>query len=559
MSAFCMMVSIASLVASSPDRPASAGGEAEFKVLRDEYLAKFAPLWKEAAVAWWEANTTGSDAAFEHKTRADKALVELHGDKAMFTSVRAFKDAGTVKDPVLARELDVMYRAFLPGQADMALRNRIVELENEVEKTFNTHRSKVGDKTLSENEVRDALSGSDSAAAEAAWKGYMEVGAKADPLLRELVKLRNQMAKQLGFPNFFAMRLALQEINEGEFFELFDELDTLTREPFARLKGQIDERQSKRFGVPAADLRPWHYGDLFFQEAPQLDDVNLDEVYKSVDLLEVTRSYYASIGLPADDIIARSDLYEKPGKSPHAFSTDLNREGDIRTLCNIKPNLYWADTVLHEIGHAVYDTNIRRDVPFLLREASHSITTEGIAMMLGAMVKTRDYLVRAVKVDAAEADRVAAAAQRALRAEKIIFARWTQVMTRFEHGLYTNPDQDLAKLWWDLKRRYQMLNPPDRADRPDYAAKVHILTAPVYYHSYMMGDLFAAQVRDHIARDVLNKKNVDETCFFGEPKAGAYMKDQIFGPGNLYPWNELTRRATGEPLSAKYFAQQFVN
>ena len=50
----------------------------------------------------------------------------------------------------------------------------------------------------------------------------------------------------------------------------------------------------------------------------------------------------------------RSDLYEKPGKSPHAFCTDIDREGDVRVLANIVPNEYWMGTMLHELGHSVY-------------------------------------------------------------------------------------------------------------------------------------------------------------------------------------------------------------
>ena len=53
-------------------------------------------------------------------------------------------------------------------------------------------------------------------------------------------------------------------------------------------------------------------------------------------------------------MIARSDLYEKPGKSPHAFCTDIDREGDVRVLANIVPNEYWMGTMLHELGHSVY-------------------------------------------------------------------------------------------------------------------------------------------------------------------------------------------------------------
>ena len=172
-------------------------------------------------------------------------------------------------DPVLRRELDVIYRAFLPGQADPALQKQIVDLENDVEQNFNTHRSRIGDKTLTENEVREILaSTTDSAQAEAAWKAYMDVGAKVEGKLRELARLRNQVARQLGFRDYFAMSLMLQEIEEDKLFKLFDELDALTREPFAKLKADMDVDRAARFHAAVADLRPWHFGDLFFQEAP---------------------------------------------------------------------------------------------------------------------------------------------------------------------------------------------------------------------------------------------------------------------------------------------------
>ena len=81
-------------------------------------------------------------------------------------------------------------------------------------------------------------------------------------------------------------------------------------------------------------------------------------------------------------MIARSDLYEKQGKSPHAFCTDIDREGDVRVLANIVPNEYWMGTMLHELGHSVYSSkNIPRSVPYVLRGESHILTTEGVAMM----------------------------------------------------------------------------------------------------------------------------------------------------------------------------------
>lgn len=526
-----------------------------FAALRDAYLAKFKPLFLESEAAWWEANITGADAAYARKTAADQALVDLHSDRAVFARLKELKDAG-VTDATLRRELDVMYRSFLAGQADPQLQKQIVALENDVEQIFNTHRSPVGDKTLTENGIRDILANStNSAEVEAAWKGYMEVGRKADEKLRQLVQLRNEKARQLGFSDFFTLSLALQEIDPAELFKLFDELDALTRAPFAQLKADLDKERAARFGITPAELRPWHFGDLFFQEAPASTAVDLDGLFKDTDLLALAKKYYASIGLPADDILARSDLYEKPGKCPHAFCSDLDRAGDIRVLANLQPNVYWANTILHELGHGVYDKYIRPDVPFLLRTASHGITTEGVAELFGALVKNEEWLCAVRGLDADTAARIGPAVRDSLRTERLMFSRWAQVMLRFEQGMYTNPDQDLGRLWWDLKQRYQLLSPPETVSRPDYAAKVHVLTTPVYYHSYMLGELFAAQVRHTLARHVPGTLAAQRTSFYNHPQVGAFLREKVFGPSNLYAWNDLTQRATGEPLTARYFAE----
>ncbi|HKQ47298.1 MAG TPA: M2 family metallopeptidase [Phycisphaerae bacterium] len=555
-----MSISSSLSMADGPSSPAGSAAEREFRSLHDAYLEKFKPLFVRSAKAWWVANTTGSDEAYAEKKKAEAALVDLHSDKATFAKLKSLRDGGQVTDPVQKRLLEVMYLTFLPGQADPALQKKIVEIENDVEQIFNTHRSRVGGKELSENDVRQIVSDTkDSAQAREAWEGYMAVGQKIEGKLKEVVRLRNQLATSLGFKNFYVMKLELDEIGDDQLIRVFDELDSLTAGPFAQLKGEIDKVRAAKFGIDVKDLRPWHFGDLFFQEAPAMQALDLDEVFKDQDLLALTRDYYESMGLEVDDIIARSDLYEKPGKSPHAFSTDLDREGDVRTLCNLKKNAYWMDTLLHELGHAVYDKYIDKDVPFVLHEASHSITTEGFAMMIGAMCKNEDWLEKCRKLPPEKAVEVVAAARRELRAEKLIFSRWTQVMVRFERGMYDNPQQDLGKLWWDLKKKYQLLNPPETTSRPDYAAKIHIVTAPVYYHSYMMGDLFACQVHNEIAAEVLGVSDPTTTSFYGKKEAGDYLRKHIFGPGNLYSWNDLTKRATGEPLTAKFFAKQYVN
>src|SRR3954463_8632124 len=113
-----------------------------------------------------------------------------------------------------------------------------------------------------------------------------------------------------------------------------------------------------------------------------------------------------------------------------------------------------------------------------------------------------------------------------LRYQLLIFSRWCQVMLRFEKGMYEDPDQDLNKLWWDLVEKYQLLTRPAGRSAPDYASKIHIVVAPVYYHNYMMGELFASQVHHAIAKEVYREADPRRGIYVGDPRGGAVIKDK---------------------------------
>ncbi|MCR4782890.1 MAG: M2 family metallopeptidase [bacterium] len=534
----------------------------QFSALRDQYVAQIAPLEKDAKEAWWISATVGSDESYARREQADKAMARLHQDKSVFQTLKKLRESGAITDPVEARQLDLMYFAYLPYQADSSITAEIISKEAEVDKIFNTHRSQVNGKSLTENDVRKVIAESSNGdEAKQAWLGYMEVGRKVAPPLKELIKLRNKMARQLGYRDYFAMQLDIQEFQEGELFQIFDELDKLTIKPFTELKNEIDTYQRKRFDLKDNEpIRPWHLGDLFFQEAPELKEpgINLDDIYKGKDPVKLASEYYESLNMNPQAIIDRSDLYERPGKSPHAFEECMDRQQDIRVLCNVKPNGAWMDTMLHELGHGVYDQGIDPNLPFLLRTPAHILTTEGFAMLMGEMTRTTDFLNKVAGVKGEKLNKYGKASWRLLRSERLIFSRWTQTVLHFEKEMYANPDQDLNKLWWDLKKKYQLQAPPLDMSGQDYGAKMHIVGAPVYYHNYMLGDLFGTQVYEYVTTQVLGLDNPLETSMYGQLKAGQYIQNEIFRRGNRYSWQDLCKLATGEPLSPKAFARLYL-
>ncbi len=520
---------------------------------------KLRPLEIAAGLAWWNANISGKDDDFKKKEDAQNKIDEALADAAAFKELKAIKTGGNIDDPLMARAIDVLYLQYLEKQVDPALLKQIVAKESAVEKAFNNFRAKVDGKEMSENQVRGQLKTSrNSGQRRAIWEASKAVGYELQADLKALVKLRNEAAQKLEFKNYHALKLALNEQSGDEVFKLFDQLDELTREPFRQAKVEIDKVLAFNCNIKVEDLMPWHYHDPFFQQTPAVFPADLDTPYKKADLLKLSGDFYNGIGLPIDDVIARSDLKEKKGKSPHAFCTDIDRGGDVRVLANIVENEQWMSTMLHEFGHAVYSSkNIPETLPYVLRTEAHTLTTEGVAMMFERMAKKRAWLEK-MGVPVLDAKRFDEAGAKTLRYQLLIFSRWCQVMLRFEQGMYENPDQDLAKLWWDLVTKYQMVRrPPDRGQAPDYASKIHIVVAPVYYHNYMMGELFASQVHHAIAKEVYEGADPNTIIYVGNKKVGDFMRKKVFEPGRTMTWNALTKHATGADLNPKAFAEDF--
>lgn len=576
---------------STAEQPAEKKNPNDERAMRfvEQYEAVVKPLAIEVNLTGWDAEVSGKEENYAKKQAAEEKLDLTLSDPEKFAELKAIREAG-VSDPLLARQMDIIYRQYLSRQIPPELLGKISAKENEIQRKFNIFRSKLDGKEVTDNQLRQILTEShDSDQLKAAWEASKQVGPVVLEDLKELIALRNEAAKKLGFPDFHAMRLFLAEQDREEVTKLFDELDELTREPFLEAKAKMDAALAKRCGIEVEQLRPWHYQNPFFQEAPAVPGALPESVYKSIDTVETCRKFYDGIGLPVDDILKRSDLFEKPGKNPHAFCTDIDREGDVRIFQNVVPGKEWLTTTMHELGHAVYSKQIGKweghdehehegctcgshhehsheshELPYVLRNDAHILVTEGVAMMFDRFPLNVDWLV-AMGAEIPEPDKYREAMTEQLRLRMLIFARWAQVMYRFEKALYENPDQDLNKLWWDLVEKYQGLKRPEGRDEPDFAAKYHIVGSPAYYHNYMMGEMFSSQLHHALIKSLKSGRLVEASVppdtpissriYVGDKRAGEFLTQRVFAPGASIEWNEFIRRATGEKLSPKAFAE----
>jgi len=533
--------------------------EEQLKRFIHSHVERVKPIQKKANIASWDAAVSGKAEDYDMAGRLTLAVRQIYSNANEFAFIKQRKGSRQINNPLLARQTILLYNTYLSNQIEPNLLKQIVDLSTEIEKNFSTFRGSIEGQKVTDNQIKDILKTElDSAKRKDAWLASKQVGTVAASDLVRLVKLRNQAAQKLGFDNFHTFFLASSEQDVKELDRIFNELYELTNKPYAKLKADLDRVLAAKYGIAPNELAPWHYHDPFFQETPMVYELDLDSYYKDKNVKELAEKFYAGIGLPVDSILARSDLYEREGKNPHAFCTNIDREGDVRVLCNLKNNEVQMETILHELGHGIYEKYMDPQVPYLLREPAQIFTTEAIAMFFGRLSRNPAWMQQMLNLSNRQRAQIEKVSDKYAQLGQIIFARWAMVMYQFEKQLYANPDQDLNKLWWDMVEKYQLVKRPANRNEPDWAAKIHFTIAPCYYHNYMLGELLASQLHHHIVDKVLRLKSDKDVSYVGQKKVGDFLAGKIFRAGSVYNWNKMIERATGEPLTAKYFVEQFV-
>lgn len=530
------------------------------------FTQRLAPVEKALSEAWWNLATTGTEEAQGALVEAGVAYNELFADRGEFERVRGWYEArDALGGSALRRQVEVLYGTFAGRRGDAETLRRVEELEAEANAAYSNHRGPVRGEPRSENELRETLRLSDDEALRReAWGASKSVGREVEGTVRELARLRNRLAGEAGYENHYLRSLDLQEIDPGALDGIMTDLQRATDGPFRELKARLDANLGERFGVD--EVMPWHHSDPFFQSckhdpvgpsASGGEGPDPDRFFAGKDLGALIRETYDRMGLEVRDVLARSDLFERPGKDQHAFCTRIGREYpyDVRVLANVRPDSYWMETMLHEFGHAVYDKHIDPSLPYLLRSVAHTSTTEAVALMMGGLVDDPGWLRSVAGVPAGDlaGDNGQQLLLRMGAADRLVFVRWALVMYRFEGALYEDPDrEDLNSLWWDLVEELQLVRRPPGRDEPDWAAKIHVAVAPVYYHNYVLGHLTAAQLRRHV------EEHVAGSPLYESELAGRYLQEAVFGPGARDDWKTAVLRATGEELNPAPFVESLA-
>lgn len=517
------------------------------------FLLHFVPLIarksKQLNAALWILETTGSDDAAFLMADLSAEMKLLHNDPKMYEQLLLWDKDPMLKDPILKRQLNVLIRGFKQNNVSKPLLEELAQKESVLSQSYAGFRPIFEGKEVSENDIRELLKNETNVERRrAVWEASKAIGPVLAPQILKLVELRNKAAKSLGYSDYFQMQLDLQEVDPKWLLKTLEDFGEQSDAAYAEVLDEINASLKAKYHTK--QLGPWAWSEPFCQEDP-LDNVELDKLVEGVDISAASVQFYGRLGTGVEGVLQRSDMLERPGKNQHAFCINMDRQGDVRTLNNVRPSIKWLETVLHELGHAIYEMYYDPELPWLLREPPHMITTEAMALIAGRQAYREKNLRFFVGASTAK-EKALKKSDQSLRRRQLIFSRWVLVMTAFESEMYRDPSQDLNKLWWELVEKYQKIKSTGREGRCDWACKYHIGLAPVYYFSYLLGEMFASSIQE----------SVEKICgdsLLSTPQAGKFLEKKLFAPGNRMPWSSLVEHVTGKPLSGDAWLKEFCS
>ena len=335
---------------------------------------------------------------------------------------------------------------------------------------------------------------------EACTNFYAENEEKFDDIYDGLVKVRDKMAKKLGYKTF--TELAYIRMNRLDYDE---NMVANYREQILKyvtpLVTKINEKLANRLGLEK--LKPYDYNYEFTTGNPTPKG-------NEKELVEAASIMYKEMSKETDaffNMMKESELFDlttKPNKQMGGYTTDIMDYKVPFIFSNFNGTKGDVDVLTHEAGHAFqsYLTSLENDIPdlaFPTMESCeiHSMSMEFFAhpwMELFFKEDTDKYIYSHI-------------------ASALTFLPYGVLVDHFQHEVYNHPEMSKEERKATFARLEQMYKPgldydgyPILEKGGYFYRQGHIFESPFYYIDYTLAQVCALQ----FYKRMLDK---DENCW----------------------------------------------
>ena len=561
----------AAILAAQAVNPVQDRADRFLKVVNAGYQA----LYAVESRAQWDASTDVTPVHDASAETAGKARAAFNGNPALISEARELLARRKELNEITVRQLErVLMNAAEGPMTNPKLVAARIEAETKQASIMNAFPFKVDGKPVTANDIDTLLLKSvDLAERRAWWEASKEIGVPLKDGLAGLRDLRNGVARELGYPDYFALQLAKYGMTTDEMLKLCRDIRQELLPLYVELHTWVKYELAKKYGQPVPRRIPAHWINNRWSQnwSGFVDGVDFDPYFKGWKperVVTTAEDFYVSLGFPKlpATFWERSDLYpvrtgDPRKKNAHASCWHLDLDSDIRSLMSVENNMEWFSTTHHELGHGYYFISYTNPgVPPLLRDGAAPFFHEGVGELIALATRQVPYLKHAgVLPKDAKLDETKVLLNDALEVA-IPFMFWAcGTMPEWEADFYAKgmPKAEMNARWWKVVGDLQGVEPPVPRGEAwcDPATKTHINDNPAYYYSYGLATVFKFQMHDHIARKILHQ-DPRNTNYAGNQAVGAFLKG-VLAKGATEDWRKVLKDATGEELSTRAMADYF--
>jgi M3 family oligoendopeptidase len=324
-------------------------------------------------------------------------------------------------------------------------------------------------------------------AAQKRYQFFSDHGTELDRIYDELVSVRHDMARQLGYANFIPLAYKLlfrTDYGPENVAVLREEV----RQHVVPLVARWRERQKQRLGLD----------ELYFWDQRLLDGRPAPKPIGNADtIIQNTTRMYNELSPQTGEFFAMMrerglfDLVTKEGKAGGGYCTSFPDYGVPFVFSNFNGTKGDVEVMTHECGHA-FQCWSARNQPLL---EYHWPTYEACEIHSMGMEFLTYPWMELYFGDEAERFR------RVHMIESIMFLPYGCAVDEFQHFVYSNPHAgpDGRKAEWrNIEKKYLPwinygdLEFPKRGGF--WQGQLHIYTAPFYYIDYVLAQTCALQI-----------------------------------------------------------------
>jgi oligoendopeptidase F len=423
-------------------------------------------------------------------------------------------------DPVLQRRRQLFLEATTDSQ--ISTDTDLAALAESVRKDGSTIRYKIGGKLLDRPELDNVLGHAvDRDLRRQAWYAQADLTKLTGDRIREVMKRRNQLGLHYAGENFSDFMLRRRATNRQDLSRWFEQIRTSTEPEYRALLSRMQRE------LHVERLEPWDLEYYFSTLSPELENkFGLEGAW------ERTTKVASLLGFDFSRLPVAVKITDI---TFGGYTMPIWYGKEVKMLVSKHTGIRFADTILHESGHALHFSFVQEPT-FILRDNYPPPMDEGLGQTMSLMLFRPEI---STAVYGLSSDQARALSERR-RLESNYSLRALMVQSEFELEAYDNPQQDFVALYDRVCSKYLDVD-CHRANTwgydPFYAA------IPIYEQNYVLAEMFAYQV--HHTLDQRFGRN------WGQ-EGGAYLHDKFLIRGGSLTLDQIMQQGTREGLSPNY-------